>query len=152
MGLYSGLSASQADSVEVRRAELEKGWQEYQKAMSVQTPSVDNMGAVGVLYNPANKQWKVTREKTDFKTDFEIRNKINTNFKTVRRETLRVDEDDDGKYYTITVRYDVEDGDGNVVHRGKSEEYAGKEEYVGSTHSPIFNIIFSIINEIVFKS
>jgi|TARA_R100000482_G_scaffold69632_1_gene26279 hypothetical protein len=122
------------DPVEVRRAELEKGWNEYKKTMSVQEPSVDNMAAVGVFYNPSNKQWNVTREKTNFKTDFEVRNKVNTNFKTVRVETLstrRIGRGGGELRYYITLRFDVQDGDGNVIHTGKEETYAATEEYTG---------------------
>ena len=129
-----GGGSSKPDPVEVRRAELEKGWNEYQKTMKVQEPSVDNMGAVGVFYNPANKQWNVTREKTNFKTDFEIQNKINTNFKTVRVETLssrRVGRGGGELRYYITLRFDVQDGDGNVIHKGKEQTYAATEEYKG---------------------
>ena len=135
MGLYGGGGGGgQPDPIEVRRAELEKGWQEYKKTMSVQEPSVDNMAAVGVFYNPSNKQWNVTREKTNFKTDFEVRNKVNTNFKTVRVETLstrRIGRGGGELRYYITLRFDVQDGDGNVIHTGKEETYAATEEYTG---------------------
>ena len=49
MGLYGG-GGGGADPVEVRRAELEKGFQEYKKAMEATKPSVSNMAAVGVVY------------------------------------------------------------------------------------------------------
>jgi hypothetical protein len=69
MGLYSGGGGgSQPDPVEVRRAELEKGFQSYKKAMAATEPSVSNMAAVGVVYQPGKTNWKVTKEKTDFKT------------------------------------------------------------------------------------
>ena len=136
MASYGGgrVGSRSPDPVEVRRAELEKGWNEYKKTMSVQEPSVDNMAAVGVFYNPSNKQWNVTREKTNFKTDFEVRNKVNTNFKTVRVETLstrRIGRGGGELRYYITLRFDVQDGDGNVIHTGKEETYAATEEYTG---------------------
>ena len=63
MGLYSEPSAPQPDPVEVRRAELEKGFQSYKRAMAVTEPSVSNMAAVGVVYQPGSRNWREKKEK-----------------------------------------------------------------------------------------
>ena len=55
MGFYGGGGGGQADPVEVRRAELEKAYQSYKKAMKATEPSVSNMAAVGVVYQPRKK-------------------------------------------------------------------------------------------------
>ena len=135
MGLYSGPSAPKADPVEVRRAELEKGFESYKKAMAVTEPSVSNMSAVGVVYQPGKKNWKVTKEKTDFKTDFPIEEKKKVNLSLRRKDRVEVKPVRGGERIKIYVRFDYVDENGKVVQKGKEEKYDGQKKYTGSGKS-----------------
>ena len=135
MGLYGGGGGGgQPDPVEVRRAELEKGFQSYKKAMAATEPSVSNMAAVGVVYQPSKTKWKVTKEKTDFKTDFPIEEKKSVNLSLKRKERVEVIPASGrrSERIYIYVRFDYVDGNGKVVQKGKEEKYDGRKKYTGS--------------------
>jgi len=135
MGLYNGGGGgSQPDPVEVRRAELEKAYQSYKKAMAVTEPSVSNMAAVGVVYQPGNRNWKVTKEKTDFKTDFPIEQKKSVNLSLRRKERVEIKPRSGraSERIYIYVRFDYVDKNGKVVQKGKEEKYNGRKKYTGS--------------------
>ena len=134
MGLYSGGGGGQPDPVEVRRAELEKGFQSYKKAMAATEPSVSNMGAVGVVYQPGSRNWRVTKEKTDFKTNFPIEQKKSVNLSLRRQERVKVKPASGrrSERIYIYVRFDYVDGNGNVVQRGEEKKYDGRKKYKGS--------------------
>ena len=115
--------SSKRDPVQEYRRALQADFDQYEKAMAVTKPSADNMSAVGVIYQPDKTKWKVTKEKTDFKTDFPIKSKINTNFRLKRNERVTTKSTRWGPSYKVYVRFDVVDGDGNVVQEGKEKEY-----------------------------
>lgn len=127
--------SSKRDPVQEYRRALQADFDQYEKAMAVTKPSADNMSAVGVIYQPDKTKWKVTKEKTDFKTDFPIKSKINTNFRLKRNERVTTKSTRWGPSYKVYVRFDVVDGDGNVVQEGKEKEYTGKKERTGSGRS-----------------
>ncbi len=132
MGLYGGGGGGQPDPVEVRRAELEKAYQSYERAMAVTKPSVSNMAAVGVVYQPGSRNWRVTKEKTDFKTDFPIEAKKSINLSLRRKERVEVKTRRGNENVKIYVRFDYVDGNGRVVQRGEEKKYDGQRKYTGS--------------------
>lgn len=127
-----GGGSSNRDPVQEYRMSRQAAFDEYEKAMAVTKPSADNMSAVGVIYQPDETKWKVTKEKTNFKTDFPIESKINTNFRVKRNERVTSSSGRFGKSYKVYLRFDVVDGDGNVVQQGREKEYRGKKESTGS--------------------
>ena len=133
MGLYGGGGGGgQPDPVAVRRAELERAYQSYQTAMAATAPSVSNMAAVGVVYQPGSRNWRVTREKTDFRTNFPIEAKKSVNLSLRREERVKVKRNKGGETIKIFVRFDYVDGNGRVVQRGEEKKYDGRKKYTGS--------------------
>jgi len=125
------------DPVEEHKISLETAFDEYKKAMAATEPSASNMAAVGVVYQPGEKNWKVTKEKTDFKTDFPIEGKRNTDMKVNRKERLVITPASGRRSERayIYLRFDVVDGNGKIIKKGSEERYRAKKEYKGSGRS-----------------
>tara|TARA_R100001509_G_scaffold19795_1_gene10213 strand:- start:185 stop:3133 length:2949 start_codon:yes stop_codon:yes gene_type:complete len=127
----SGGGGGGSDPLRAYRESLQRDYENFQKVMSLTKPSADNMSAVGVIYQPDKTKWKVTKEKTNFKTDLPIESKINTNFRLKRNERAEEKSTRWGPSYKVYLRFDVVDGNGNVVQEGREEKYSGKKEKTG---------------------
>ena len=126
--------APKRDPVEEHRISLQTAFDEYEKAMAITKPSVSNMAAVSVVYQPGRKNWKVTKEKTDFKTDFPIEGKRNTDMRVERKERLVITPASGRRdaRADIYLRFDVVDGNGNIIKEGSEKKYRARREYRGS--------------------
>ena len=105
--------------------------------MAIAEPSVSDMSAVGVIYQPGKKNWKVTKEKTDFKTDFPIEEKKSVNLSLRRKDRVEVIPPSGrrGERIYIYVRFDYVDENGKRVQKGEEKKYDGRKKYTGSGRS-----------------